>query len=164
MGRKFTVQFDNVSVSAAQDFFEVISTASQVIRVLSAFIGQSGTADFGDAQAEGLRILIKRASGSYTTGSGGTTATPAPHDFVSPAFGGTVRANSTTAAVVGTGALTTISAETFNVQAGWYYTPTPEEWIELNPSQAIIFNLPVAPSDALSAVSGRVTFEVIGAS
>lgn len=161
MGRKFTVQFDNVAVSAAQDFFEIITGASQCLRLLSAFIGQSS--DAGDASAEMLRVLLKRASGSYTTGSGGSTPTPAPHDFVSPAYGSTVRANSTTAAVVGTGALTTLAAETFNVQAGWYYTPTPDEWIEINPSQAIIINLPGAPADALT-MSGRAVFEVIGAS
>lgn len=161
MGRKFTVQFDNVSVTAAQDFFEIITGATQCLRVLSAFIGQSS--DAGDASAELLRVTMKRASGTYTTGSGGTTPTPAPHDFVSPAFGSTVRANSTTAAVVGTGALTVLLAETFNVQSGWYYTPTPEEAIEINPSQALIINLPAAPADALT-MSGRVTFEVIGAS
>lgn len=159
MARMYTAQFGGVASAAVQDFFELISTATQVIVVHSIFIGQSS--DSGDAAAEMLRVQLKRASGSYTSGTGGTTATGVPHAFSDPAFGGTVEANNSTQAAVGTGALTTLMEETFNIQAGWYYTPTPEERITLSPSQALIVSGPTVPADSLT-FSGRITFEVHG--
>lgn len=159
MGRIYTAQVNGVSVTAAQDIFEVISTSTQVITIHSCFIGQES--DEGDAQAEMLGVLVKRASGSYNTGTtGSTTPTPAPHRFIDGTFGGTVRANATGQASAGSGALTTILAETWNVQAGWYYTPTPEERIVLNPSQALVVSIP-APTDVIT-LSARITFEVEG--
>lgn len=158
MGRMYTAQVNGVSASAAQDVFELLATATQLIIIHSIFIGQES--DEGDAQAELLGVLIKRASGSYTSGSGGSTPTAVPHRFSDTAFGGTVEANNTTQAAAGSGALTTISAETWNVQAGWYYTPTPEERIVLNPSQALVVSIP-APADAIT-LSARITFEVEG--
>jgi hypothetical protein len=159
MGRVYTAQFGNVAATAAQDFFELLASATQIIIIHSIFVGQSS--DAGDAQAEMLRVQIKRASGTYTGGSGGSTPTAAPHNFSDTAFSGTVEANNTTQATAGSGALTTILEETFNVQAGWYYTPTPEERIVLNPSQALVVSTPSTPADSLT-ISGRITFEVLG--
>lgn len=158
MGRVYTVTFANVAATAVQDLFTIPSGSTQVIKILSAFIGQSS--DEGDAQAELLRIRVRRASGAYTQGSGGSTPTANPHRFSDTAFaGGTVHANDTTQGSGGT--ITTIFEETFNVQAGWYYTPTPEEVFVLSGSQFFILDLPGAPTDELT-ISGRVTFDVEG--
>lgn len=157
MGRVYTVTFAAVSVTAAQDFFTIPSSSTQTIKALSAFIGQSS--DAGDASAELLRVRVRRASGAYTQGTGGTTPTANPHHFSDAAYGGSIHANDTTPGSGGT--IATIMEETFNVQSGWYWTPIPEEALILSPSQFLIVDLPAAPADALT-MSGRVTFEVEG--
>ncbi len=158
MGRVYTATFAGVAATAVQDLFVIPSASTQIIKVLSCFIGQSS--DEADAQAEMLRIRIRRASGAYAVGSGGSAPSVNPHRFGDSAFSGAVRANDTTQGSGGT--ITTVMEETFNVQAGWYYTPTPEEQIVLSVSQFFIVDWPGAPTDELT-ISGRITFDVEGA-
>lgn len=159
MARTYTVEFDAVAVTAVQDLVEIAVPAGAMVVVRSAFFGQSS--DAGDAQAEMLRVQMKRGVGA-TSGSGGSTATAAKHETGDPAFSTTPEINNTTQAVAGGGSLTIIPAETYNVQAGWYYTPTPEEFVWYGPSELIVFSLPAAPADSLT-MTGRVTFTVYGA-
>jgi hypothetical protein len=164
MGRPYTGQVSAVTLPAtnAFDVFELTAPSDACLVIHSIFVGQAGTADYGDAEAEGLTVQLKRASGSFTSGSGGTTPTPAPHSFGDAATGATLEASNTTIAAVGTGALTVLRSETFNVQAGWYYTPTPEERIVLSPGQALVVSIPVGPADAFSALAASITFEEQG--
>lgn len=162
MGHMYTASFSAVNLPAtnAMDVFELIAPATAAVAVHSIFIGQSGTGDFGDAQAEGLPVTLRRHSGATTPGSGGTTPTARPHINGATAFGGSVQANNTTVQAAGT--IVDVVAETFNVQAGWYYTPTPEERIILSPSESLIVKIPVGPLDAIATTYGRITFEQIG--
>ncbi len=164
MGRMYTgrVAAVNLPATNAFDVFELVAPADSVVVIHSIVFGQSGTADFGDAQAEGLPMELIRLSGSTTSGSNGTTPTPAPHSFGDPAFGGTLEASNTTVAVVNTGVLTTIRSEAFNVQAGYQYLPTPEERIVLSPSQSLVVRIPVGPADAIATTYASITFEEVG--
>lgn len=164
MGRVYSgrVAAVNIPATNAFDVFELVAPADAIVEVLSIFVGQSGTGDHGDAQAESLPIELIRLSGSTTSGSGGTTPTPAPHAFGDPAYGGTLEASNTTVAVVGTGVLTTIKSDTFNVQLGYAYTPTPEEIITLSPSQSLVVRIPVGPADAIPTSYATVTFREVG--
>lgn len=152
MGRKYTAVFNDVAVSAIQDLFELNAPADAIVVLHSITIGQSS--DEGDAAAEMLSIRVSRCTGS---GSGGTTPTAQPHEVGDPAFGGSVEVNNTTQGA----AATEIFSDAFNVQAGWFYRPTPEERIVLSPSGRIVVELPAAPADALT-MSGSITFEEIG--
>lgn len=154
MGRMYTASFGGVAVSVIQDLFELLAPADAVVVIHSIIIGQSS--DYGDSEAEGLRVQISRTDGT-TSGSGGSTPTARPHEKGDAAFGGTVEANNTTQATV----TTVIVEDTFNVQAGWQWRPTPEERITLSPSETVVVELPVAPADAIT-MSGSITFEEIG--
>ncbi len=167
MGRVYTgrVAAVNLPATNAFDVFELVAPSDACVVVHSIAFGQSGTGDYGDAQAEGLPIELIRGSGTYdngNVGAGGTTPTPAPHSFGDPAFGGTLQASNTTVAVAGTGTLTTIRSEAFNVQAGYVYVPTPEERIVLSPSQGLIVRIPVGPADAIATTYASITFEEVG--
>lgn len=164
MGRMYTgrVAAVNLPATNAFDVFELEAPADAVVVVHSIVFGQSGTADFGDAQAEGLPVELIRLSGTTTDGSGGSTPTAAPHSFGDPAFGGVLKASNTTVATVNTGVLTTIRSEAFNVQAGYLYAPTPEERITLSPGQSLVVRIPVGPADAIATTYASVTFEEIG--
>jgi hypothetical protein len=155
MGRMYSVPFSAVAVSAAQDLFEVLASAAKPFYLHEITVAQSS--DFGDAQAEGLSILIKRATGSYTSGSGGTTVTPAKHLTNDAAAGPTAEVNNTTQAAAGSGALTTLRAEAFNVQSGYQYLPTPEQRFFFLSAEAVVVSI-TAPADALT-VSGTLVFE-----
>lgn len=156
MGRIYSVTFDNVSVSTAVDLFEVVAGTGKPFVVHRITIAQAS--DYGDSQAEGLRILIRRATSGYTSGSGGSTPTVGKALTNDAAHGLSVECCNTTVAVVGTGTLTTLYADAYNVQAGYDYFPTPETRFMFLPGEALIVNLPAAPADALS-MSGTVVLE-----
>lgn len=155
MGRFYSASFSAVSVSAAVDVFEVLAATGKPFFLHEVIIAQSS--DYGDAQAEGLSVLIKRATGSYTSGSGGGTATPAKHLTNDASAGPTAETNNTTQASAGTGALTTIRCDAWNEQAGYQYLPTPEQRIFFLAAEAVVVSI-TAPADAIT-LSGTLVFE-----
>lgn len=157
MGRFYSVSVSGVSVSAAQDVFELLAASARPFVLHELAIGQYS--DAGDAQAELLSVLIKRATGAYTSGSGGTTPTPAKHATNDAAAATTAEANNTTQAAAGSGALTVVRAESFNVQAGYQYLPTPEQRLTFLGGEACVVSLS-APADAVTLNAIAVIEEI----
>jgi hypothetical protein len=155
MGRMYTAAFSAVAVSAAQDLFEILAATSKPFVLHRIVLGQSS--DYGDAAAEGLSVLVKRATGSYTSGSGGSTPALNKHLTNDASAGPTAEANNTTQASAGSGALTTILTDAFNVQAGWEYLPPPEQRLLFLAAEAVVVSV-TAPADALT-MSGSITIE-----
>ncbi len=149
----YTASFAEVAVTAAQDFFQLLASGTVGFKVHSIRIGQSS--DAADAQAEMLPITIGR-SDMTVNGSGGSTITPALHSPGSSAAATVAEANNTTVSTV----VTVVVADTFNVQAGWLYLPTPDEQILILPTEGLVVTLEAAPDDSLT-VSGSITFEEI---
>lgn len=154
MGRFYSVPFSAVAVSAAQDLFEVVASSGKPFILHEVVAGQ--TSDMGDAASEALQISIKRGVGS-TSGSGGSTVTPAKHATNDAAAGPTAEINNTSQHAAGGGSLTTIRTETFNIQAGYQYLPTPEQRITFLAAEACVVSI-TAPADALT-MSGTLVFE-----
>lgn len=154
MGRFYTAVFEGVTVSAAQDFFEIVAPADAVVVLHAVYITQ--TSDVGDSAEEMLSCVIQ--TGATTTGSGGSTPTPSTN-LGDSAFGGTVEANNTTEASAGT--ILNRHRESFNIRAGWIYIPTPEMRFVLSPSARMTITLITVPADDLT-MDGTVYFEAIG--
>lgn len=159
MSRFYTVTFENVSVAAAQDFFEVSPADDKPVKVWGWEIDNvGGTADAGDAQEEFWRLLLRR--GHTTGGSGGTAPTPVPVVSTDGAAGFTAEVNNTTIASVGT--TKDIWAGGLNVRIpGPLFLPP-----ELVPavSQAdttIVLRLLSTPADAVT-LSGTIWVEELG--
>lgn len=156
MGRVYSVSFENVSVSAAQDFFEIGPASDKPVAIHGFCIGQGGVADIGDAAEELLRLQIIR--GHSTSGSGGSTFTPAPMNPNDTASGDTtVEINNTTIASAGTGVA--LATHTFNVRAGievWYPPEARPQASSANTT--IVLRLLAAPADAIT-LSGTIWFE-----
>ena len=148
----YSVTFEEVAVTAIQDLFEIVSAADSVTVIHSIKIGQSS--DAGDSESEQLNILIHRGS---TSGSGGSSATPAPRNLGDAAFGGTCEVNNTSQSTEGT----ILDSYPFNVLAGLNEVFTPEERIVISPSGRVIIELQTAPADSLT-MSGTVIIEEIG--
>lgn len=156
MGRIYYVTFESQSVAVAMDLYEILAGTGKPFVLHRVTIGQSS--DYGDSQAEGAAIRIRRATSGYTSGSGGVTPTVGKGLTNDAAHGMTVEACNTTPAAVGSGTLTTLVADGFNLQAGWDWFPAPEHRITFLPGEALIVNLTNAPADAI-ITSGTVIVE-----
>lgn len=157
MGRMYVVSFENVAVTAAQDFFEVSPADDKPVLIHGVYLSQSS--DVGDSAEEMLRVTIKR--GHTTSGSGGSAFTPVPlTSSAGAAAGAAAEINNTTVASAGTAVV--LHAEAFNIRSGLQYIPTPEA--RPGASQAnttIVVRLEAAPADSLS-MSGLLVFEELG--
>jgi hypothetical protein len=150
----YSVSFTGVAVSAAVDCFELVAATGKPIVLHEVVIGQS--TDEGDAESEMLQVLIKRGIGN-DSGSGGSTATPAKHLGGDEASGITAETNNTTQAAAGSGSLTTLRSECWNVQAGYQYLPMPKHRYVFRPGEALVVSIS-APADEIT-VSATLVFE-----
>lgn len=157
MGRIYSVPFSAVAVSAAQDLWEILVPSDAVLILHSVIITQSS--DAKDEEEELLRVTIKRITGSPTSGSNGSSATPTKRSSGDSAAGVTAEINNTTRLSGGTAEI--IHDEAFNIRSGFYYIPTPEQRPEISPGNYLLVGLETAPGDALT-MSGTLVFEELG--
>jgi len=151
----YVAEFENVSVSALQDFFELTPAANKPFKLHACYLSQ--VTDVGDTNEEMLRVTIVR--GNTTAGSGGSTQVPTPLDSNDAACGDTTLAmNNTVEASAGTEV--DCHSETFNIRTGWVYMPTPEMRIRVQNSELLCVRLLVAPGSAI-LMSGTIVFEEI---
>ncbi len=113
MARMYSVIFSAVSVSAAQDLFEISPADDKPISIVGLELGQSS--DAGDVNDELLQLSIIR--GFTASGSGGSAPTPAPLEPNDTAAGFTAEVNNTSQANTGTTA--TLWTTCFNIRAGY---------------------------------------------
>lgn len=151
-GMIYSAVFTRVTVSAAQDFFELNTPSGKSIRLLGVFIGQNS--EEGDAASESLSIdFIVDYS---TSGSGGSAPTPRALDRSNTvAAGTTVEVNNTTQATGGSPL--TLLSDAWNLQAGFQWVATPEMQIKLGPSSRFVVASPDTPADAVT-MSGTIVW------
>lgn len=153
MGRFYTVTFNDVAVTASQDLFEIQPADDRPVKIWGLFLTQS--TELADAAEEQLRVAIIR--GHTTSGSGGSTATPAVINPLDTAAGFTAEVNNTTIASAGTGV--TLHVMTWNVRSGLEMWWLPETGlIATQANTTIVVRLLAAPADSVS-VSGTLYVE-----
>lgn len=157
MGRMYRVPLVATAKTAAGDILEYLAPSTCVICLHELVLGQH--TDFGDAQAEILRISFHRVTGAPTSGSGGNTVTPAPLSPGDAAAGGTVESWNTTALTGGTSV--DLGEVNMNVAVGMESVPIPEDRIYIAPSTRLMIKLAAAPADSIT-ISGYATVEEIG--
>lgn len=155
----YTVVFENVSVSASQDFFELTPADDKPIRILGWNMDNvGGTADAGDAQEELWRLLLR--AGHATSGSGGSAPTPIPVVASQSASGFTAEVNNTTIASTGTTHDHWAGGMNVRVPAPFWlperYQPTVSQ-----AETRIVLRLLSTPADAVS-MSGTIWVEELG--
>jgi hypothetical protein len=153
-GRLYKIPFENVSIAASQDLFELSPADDKPIELVALELcNVGGTADAGDAQEELWRLLVRR--GHTTSGSGGSAPTPTPCSPNDAAAGFAAEVNNTTIASVGT--TKDLDAMGWNVRIPYQKVWLPEE--RPSASQAdttIVIRLLSTPADAVSC-SGVLT-------
>jgi hypothetical protein len=148
-GTIYTATFSAVSVSAAQDLFEIVAPTASPIFIREIRFGQYS--DAGDSQAELLSVLLMR--GHTTTGSGGAALTPVA--MLGGTSLATVARNNTTVAT--SGSPETLMADAWNIQAGWYYPSDSEMRIAIGSGIRFVVRI-TAPADAIT-MNGTLTWE-----
>lgn len=159
--RVYTVVFTASAQAGAVDWFELIAPAGCGIAIFGLDISQS--TDYQDAAEEGVRWFIKRASGSYTSGSGGNAGvarTPVRSGDAAATF--TAETLNTTQAAVGSGALTTVHQSVFNIRAGLDKLWTPETAISARASEALVIGMGAAPADSVTWEGTVYVAEIMG--
>jgi hypothetical protein len=156
-GRMYACCFENVVVTAAQDFFDIAPADDKPVVLHGCWLSQS--TEVGDAQEEFLRIKIIR--GFATVGSGVGTFTPVPLNSIDAAAGFTCRINDTTPAVVGGGTTDLLWAESFNERSGWIWLPTPDmQPICTQVQTRIVVTMLSTPADSVT-MNGTLVVEEI---
>lgn len=154
MSRIYTVVFENVTVSAAQDLFSVNPADDKPVKIRGLRLSQ--VSELGDAAEENLRVVVRR--GFTTVGSGGGAFTPTPLDPADAAAGASCRINDTTPAGTGTG--TILDPLGWNIRMSpfetWY--PDPEFSPKTVQGSFITVTLLSTPADAIS-MSGTLFIE-----
>lgn len=117
MPRIYTVTIAAVSVSAAQDLFELDPAADHPIEIVGIDLGQTSS-----TTQENLGLSIIR--GHTTSGSAGTSATPAKLDAGDAAASFAAEINNTTIASSGTAVtLLTTAWNLLSGYANWWHDP-----------------------------------------
>lgn len=154
MGRLYVGSFENVAVTAAQDFFEIAPASNKPIQIHG--YGLHQTTDLGDAAEEILRISLVR--GHTTSGSGGSTMTPALLNSSADTAAGdtTIEINNTTIAST---AGTTLYVHGMNIRAGLEVWFPPEARPGVSAADTtVVLRLLAAPADSLT-MGGWIVFE-----
>lgn len=157
LGRMYSVEFDNVAVTVATDFFEIVPADDKPCIVHAVFVGQS--TELGDAAEEQLRVRIIRLPATFTSGSGGAAPTPAPLNDGTAAAGFVSETMNTTVATT-SGTAINLHSDTFNVRTGFVWIPTPEMRPTVRQAAGLVVRLVAAPADSIT-FSGTLYVEEI---
>jgi len=113
MSRIYTVSFQGTVTAAGgdTDLLEILPADDKPVKLRGLLLSQSS--EVGDAAEEGLRISIMRLPATVTSGSGGSSVTPAPMDSADSAAGAACECNNTTVATT-SGTAVTLSELAWN--------------------------------------------------
>jgi len=150
MGRRYSVSFTEVGVTAQQDLFQIEANTVPA-KILGVYLSQSS--DLGDAASEGLSILIRRVTDAVTN-----DVAEVPLDAGDGVANADLAINETTELTTGA---TTIHSEAWNILTPFVYLPTPEMQPVVTVGDALVVNLNTTPADSIT-MSGTLYFEEVG--
>ena len=121
MSRFYTVPYSGTLTNAGgdADLLEILPADDKPVRLRGWLIGQ--TSEVGDTAEEGVRLSVIRLPATVTSGSGGSSVTPATADSADTAAGAAAEANNTTVA-------TTSSTGVTLIEVAWNIRSAPFEF------------------------------------
>lgn len=151
MSRLYTVQFNEVAVTAVQD---LIQLEAKIVNAIIHKIIISQRTDVGDAQAESLLIRLKRVTDVVTD-----AVVEVKLDPGSAAANANLAVNQITQLVTGA---EVIHAECWNIALPFVFLPPPELRPVVKINDSFVVDLATAPADSIT-MSGVLYFEESGA-
>ena len=160
-GVQYALTAPATSQTASIDLFEILAPTTGIVLVTSFYIGQSGTADFGDAQSEGIKVQIIK--GHTVSGSGGAASTAIPLQTGFPVYTatGSATAECHNTTIASSGTPLTLHEDNWNVQIGYQWRPAPNEYIVLAPGERLVVRLGAPATDAM-VIQGTINFTRVG--
>ena len=152
MSRKYSIPYSGTVTNAGgdTDLIEVLPGDDKPIKLRGFIIGQ--TSEVADAAEEGVRISIIRLPATVTSGSGGSSVTPAPMDSADTAAGCTAEANNTTVATTSSTAVT-LAEFAWNIRSSplelWW--PDDQFAFKVKQGEGLIIRLQTTVADDVSA-------------
>ena len=145
-GRVVRITTDWQTCAAVQDLLEIKLGSAQAGFVLGWKIVQSSLE--GTTSIPKHKIGAKRATGSFSSGSGGGTATVVKNQSGDASHGlTTIERNNTTQATAGTGTLENMDPDVMNESAGAIEAAyIPEAMPAVGPAEAFILSFDEAPT------------------
>lgn len=154
-GRIYSVVFNEVTVSVAQDLFQIKGATGKMLRIRRVSINAAATTV---PTAQGFSLRCRFLPATVTDGSGGSTPTPQPMDPGTSAASFTALANSTTKATT-SGTAKILESNGCHISAGYdYQFPEPPT---VGPSESFVFEMLNTPTGTV-VVSGTALVEEIG--
>jgi hypothetical protein len=158
MGKKCTVTFENVAVSAAQDLISIKAASTKPIRILRYWVGATDTTL---PTSQMLNLRARSATATLTAGSGGGAATPIAIDVTNTTtVSATARKNDTTGATT-SGAFTIVDEQGVHVYNGYDSAIQGRDPVDIPISGGFVWELLSTPTGTLH-LSGGVDFEEVG--
>ncbi|KKL92827.1 hypothetical protein LCGC14_1880830 [marine sediment metagenome] len=148
MGRMYSVQFSEVSVSAQQDLFQIEALVVPAI-IHAIYVSQSS--DVGDASAAMVSLRINRVTDAVTD-----DLAVVQLDKGDATQNADVAINETVELVTG---IEVIHSEVWNIALPFIWLPTPEMRIVVEVGNVVVVNMNT--TDALT-MSGTLYFEEVG--
>lgn len=155
MGRKYSVTFEAVSVTAAQDLLQIKGASGKMLRILRHWVGLTDTTL---PAAQMLSLRSRYLTATVSDGSGGSTPTPVKKDPGDAAASFTALANNTSKATTSGTAVIQYENGAYLYQGDeWSYDDPPC----IGPSESFVFELLSTVSGTVH-LSGGVDIEEIG--
>lgn len=151
MGRMYTVQFTDISVTAQQDLFQI---EALVVPAIIHSVSLSQISDVGDASAENLSIRLNRVTDVVTD-----DLATVQLDTGDATQNADVAVNETSELTTG---LEVIHSEAWNIALPFIWMPPPEMRIVIPVGDTVVVNLNTTPADSIT-MSGTIYFEEVGA-
>lgn len=149
MGIMYSVEFNDVAVTVAQDLFQIEAVT---VPIVIHEITVSQRLDVGDAAAEALLIQLR---GEITNAVTDDLAGVPMNSYRTTANLSNLAINETSQIVTGA---VDIYSEMWNIALPFKYIPTPETRYMIAVGDAFVVALNTAPTDSLT-MSGTVIFE-----
>jgi hypothetical protein len=148
MGRIYTVSYQGTITNAGgdSDLLEIAPADDKPVKLRGLLLSQ--ISEVGDTAEEGLRISIVRLPATFTSGSGGSSVTPAPMDSADVASGAACECNNTTVATTSGTAVTL-------AEIGWNERNSPYEmWFpddrfcpKVKQAEGLVVRMQTTPAD-----------------
>ncbi len=120
--------------AAAGDAFEIVSPSDAIVKLMGVTVTQEDL-----TAIENILVTISRIEGGFTSGSGGTTATPSKRETGFAASAITAELFNTTDLTAGT--KVEIYREMWNVTLPFLYRPTPKEMKKASPTDGFLVEI-----------------------
>ncbi|MDP9144091.1 MAG: hypothetical protein M3N43_05260 [Actinomycetota bacterium] len=155
IGRRYRAPINiSTAFTTAIDVFELLAGSSVPLALMGFRLGQ--TTEIGDAQEEGLQLVLKQVTGAPTSGSGGGTSTARPVLPNDVAASATLETGNTTKLTGGTSV--DLDRPVWNIRQDYPLTYVPEMYHVIAGGTRLVLEMVTVPNDSIGGIFGVIEF------